>query len=147
MSEFLPPIKSFLIRRQKLIERLVASSVILYSFGAAILVWKGLSKYGVNPIFFFIIDVCTSWPYGIATARIVVKVLQKEWKEVRKWSWVAAITFVTPQIYVLATARHVPKDVYLIVYAVIGCLIVFAILSLTLQIRSSKKSLPPSNAE
>jgi hypothetical protein len=122
----------------KIIERTWASSIILYSFGATIVVWKGLSRYGVNPILFFVIDVCTSWPYGIATARIVLNVIERRWSEVRKWSWVAVITFVTPQVYILAAAKHPPREVYIIIFSVVTAMAVFAIVSLGLQIRTAR---------
>lgn len=126
-------------RREAILERLWAGTIVLYSFGAAILVYKTLRKYGVNPYIFFVIDVCTSWPYGIATARIVVNTIAKNWKAVRKWTWIAGITFVTPQVYILITAHHAPRDVYLIVIAVISFLIIFAIVGVLLQIRNTRK--------
>gem|GEM_PF-180905 len=122
--------------RETLWERVWAGLLVLYSTGAAYLVWRTLSKYGVNPIVFLVIDMVTSWPYGLATARIVVNVVKRQWREVRKWSWVAAITFIAPDIYVLASARHVPRDVYLILILVITALVLFAVLSVVLQIRS-----------
>ena len=128
-----------LTKREIFWERLWAGSVVLYSIGATFLVWRTLSKYGVNPILFFVIDVLTSWPYGIATARIVVNVIKREWRAVRKWSWVAGVTFLTPQIYILISARHAPRDVYIIVITVISLLLLFALLSLFLNIRRSKK--------
>jgi hypothetical protein len=123
-------------RREIFWERLWAGLLVLYSVGAAYVVWRTLGKYGVNAIVFLVIDVATSWPYGLATARIVVNVVKHRWKAVRKWSWVAAITFITPDIYVLASAHHAPRDVYLIIVVVITFLVLFAILSVVLQIRS-----------
>jgi hypothetical protein len=123
-------------RREIFWERIWAGLLVLYSVGAAYLVWRTLGKYGVNAIIFLVIDVVTSWPYGLATARIVVNVVKREWKAVRKWAWVAAITFITPDIYVLASATRAPRDIYLLIIAVITLLVLFAILSVVLQIRS-----------
>lgn len=128
-----------MLARQPLIEKLWASTIVIYSFGATLVVWKTLHKYGVNPLLFFIIDVCTSWPYGIATARIVAKVFERDWKQVQKWSLTAAICFVTPQVYVLAASHHAPKDVYIVVISVCVALGCFALLSLLIQIRSGRR--------
>ncbi|HUW78534.1 MAG TPA: hypothetical protein VMV52_07280 [Candidatus Nanopelagicaceae bacterium] len=117
-------------------ERIWAGLLVLYSVGAAYLVWRTLGRYGVNAAVFLVIDVVTSWPYGLATARIVVNVVKREWKAVRKWSWVAAITFIAPDVYVLASAHHAPRNIYLAIIAIIIFLILFAILSVVLQIRS-----------
>ena len=126
-------------RREILGERIWAGLLVLYSTGAAYLVWRTLSKYGVNPIAFLIIDMVTSWPYGISTARIVVNAVKRQWHEVRKWAWVAAATFIAPDVYVLASASRAPRSVYLILIVVISALVISAILSVLLQIRSRSK--------
>jgi hypothetical protein len=128
-----------LTHRQTLWERLWASTILLYTVVATLVVWRTLGKYGVNVFLFFIIDAVTSWTYGISTARLLLNVIKRQWKAARRWAWAAATSFVTPQIYILASARHAPRDVYLIVIAVIALLILFALISLLLQIRSSKK--------
>ena len=126
-------------RREILGERIWAGLLVFYSTGAAFLVWKTLSKYGVNPIAFLIIDMVSSWPYGISTARIVVNAVKRRWHEVRKWAWVAAATFIAPDVYVLASARHAPRRVYLFLIVVISALIISAVLSVVLQVRSKGK--------
>ena len=128
-----------LTHRQTLWERLWASTILLYTVVATLVVWRTLGKYGVNVFLFFIIDAVTSWTYGISTARLLLNVIKRQWKAARRWTWAAALSFVTPQIYILASARHAPRDVYLIVIAVIALLILFAVISLLLQIRSSKR--------
>ena len=126
-------------RREIFGERIWAGLLVLYSTGAAFLVWKTLSKYGVNPIAFLIIDMVSSWPYGISTARIVVNAVKRQWHEVRKWAWVAAATFIAPDVYILASASRAPRSVYLILVVVISALILLAVLSVLLQIRSKGK--------
>ena len=104
---------------------------------ATFVVWKALSKYGVNPIIFFVIDAITSWTYGIATARLTVCVVRREWKIARKWAWASAVSFLTPQVYILIAAHHAPRDVYLIVIGVISFMVLLAIVSLIVQIKKS----------
>ena len=126
--------------RQRFWERLLASSVLLYTIAATFIVWRTLGKYGVNVLLFFIIDAVTSWTYGISTARLIVGVINRNWRVVRKWSWVAAISFVTPQIYILISARNAPRDVYLIVIIVLIFLFLLALLTLLLQVRKSRRN-------
>jgi hypothetical protein len=120
-----------------IVERLWASTILLYTVVATFVVWKTLSKYGVNPIIFFVVDAITSWTYGIATARLTMCVIRREWKSVRKWAWASAISFLTPQLYILVAAHHAPRDVYLIVIAVISFMILLALISVLIQIRKS----------
>lgn len=126
-------------RRQIFWERLLASTVLLYTVGATFVVWRTLEKYGVNVLLFFIIDGITSWTYGIATARLIVSAIKREWRAVRKWAEASAISFVVPQIYILVSARHAPHDVYLTVIIVISFLSFLAALTLLLQIRRSRR--------
>lgn len=126
-------------KRQIFWERIWASTIVLYSFAATFIVWKALHKYGVNPYLFFVIDLITSWFYGVASARLVVAVIQKRWSETQKWGWLSAINFALPQIYILLSARRVPRDVYLIIYSVIGALVAFALIGIGSQIKAARK--------
>ena len=126
-------------KRQTFWERIWASTIILYTFVATFVVWKALHKYGVNPYIFFVIDLITSWFYGLASARLVVAIIHKRWSETQKWGWLSALNFMLPQLYILVSARHVPHDVYLIIYSVIGVLVAFAIVGIISQIRVARK--------
>ncbi len=75
--------------------------------------------------------------YGIATARLTVSVVQRDWKASRKWAWASALSFVTPQIYILIAAQHAPRDVYLIVIAVISFMILLALATLIVQVKKT----------
>jgi len=44
-----------------------------------------------------------------------------------------------PQIYILVSARRVPRDVYLIIYSVVGVLVAFAVIGIGSQIRVARK--------
>ena len=126
-------------KRQTFWERVWASTIILYTFAATFVVWKALHKYGVNPYIFFVVDLVTSWFYGIASARLVVAVIHKRWSETQKWGWLSALNFMLPQIYILVSARHVPRDVYIIIYSVIGVMVAFAIVGVATQLRAARK--------
>jgi len=126
-------------KRQTFWERLWASTIVLYTFGATFVVWKALHKYGVNPYLFFVIDLITSWFYGLASARLVVAIIHKRWSETQKWGCLSALNFMLPQIYILMSARHVPRDVYIIIYSVIGVMVAFAIVGIVSQLRVARK--------
>ena len=126
-------------KRQTFWERLWASTIVLYTFGATFVVWKALHKYGVNPCLFFVIDLITSWFYGLASARLVVAIIHKRWSETQKWGWLSALNFMLPQIYILVSARHVPRDVYIIIYSVIGVMVAFAVVGIVSQLRVARK--------
>ena len=123
-------------KRQTFWERMWASTIVLYSFGATYVVWKTLGKYGVNPIGFFIVDLITSWFYGTSTARLAVSLFTKRGREIQKWGFYSALNVLIPQIYILTLARHVPRDTYLIFFAVVGVLAAFSIMGVVRQVRA-----------
>jgi hypothetical protein len=127
-------------KRIKLWERLWASSILLYTVFATIVVWKTLSKYGVNPIIFAVLDAITSWSYGIGTARLVTTLIEKKGDQLNKWVLVSAISFIIPPIYVLASATKAPREDYYSVIGVISILAIFSLASLLSQIKKKKHS-------
>jgi uncharacterized membrane protein YhaH (DUF805 family) len=126
-------------KRQTFWERIWASTIVLYTFAATFVVWKALHKYGVNPYLFFVIDLITSWFYGLSSARFVVAVIHKRWSEIQRWGWLSALNFMLPQVYILVSANHVPKDVYIIIFSVIGVMVAFAVLGVVSQIRVARR--------
>jgi len=127
--------------RQKLWERLFASSVVLYTFVATYVVGKTLTKYGAHWYIFFIIDLPTSWFYGIATSRLVMAVIKKRFSEVSKWGWIAAINFALPQIYILYYAHHASRQTLLIFALIVAGLAISSLYTLFGQIKKSRRAL------
>ena len=130
---------STLTKRQKFWERLWTGSIFIYTIVATIVVWKSLSKYGVNPWIFAVIDAITSYTYGITSARMVIALIAKNSKLARKWALGAAVSFITPQAYILIAAKNAPADVYRIVIGVITALFLFTAISLLIDIKRKKK--------
>jgi len=127
--------------RQKLWERLFASSVVLYTFVATYVVGKTLTKYGAHWYIFLIIDLPTSWFYGIATSRLVMAVIKKRFSEVSKWGWIAAINFALPQIYILYYAHHASRQTLLIFALIVAGLAISSLYTLFGQIKKSRRAL------
>jgi small-conductance mechanosensitive channel len=128
-----------LTKRQKFWERMWTGSIFIYTIVATIAVWKGLSKYGVNPWIFAVIDAITSYTYGITSARMVIELIAKNSKSARKWALGASISFIIPQAYILISAQHAPTEVYRIVIGVIASLFAFTLLSLFLDLKRKSR--------
>jgi len=126
-------------KRQTFWERVWASTIVLYTFVATFVVWKTLGKYGVNPIGFFVVDLITSWLYGISTARLVVAIFKKHRPGVRKYGLYSALNFAIPDVYIVGMARHVPRDVYLALAGVISILASFSVVGVLQQIKDGKQ--------
>lgn len=66
--------------------------------------------YGVNPLAYFLIDLCSAIPYAILSGRAVVNFIDKNWISFRKNSFFALFFFYIPDMYVLTTAEEVPTS-------------------------------------
>ena len=128
-------------RRETFWERIWASTIIIYSFVATFVVWKALHKYGVNPYLFFVIDVITSWLYGLASARLVMSLVKKRTNQIAKWGIYSALNFVIPQVYILVSAHDVPREVYLIIGVVICVLAIFSLIGIYNELRKARAKL------
>ncbi len=126
-------------KRETFWERVFASTVVIYTFCTTFVVYKELGKYGTNWVIFFIIDLPTSWFYGIAVSRLVGSFVKKRWNQVQRWALLAAINFVLPQLYILFSAQKAPHSVYVIIYIVIAALAVFAFGGIISQITAVGK--------
>ena len=89
-------------------ERIWVLLVVLYGVGKSIVVWQTLGKYGVNAVLYFLFDIGAAIPYGIATARVVIYGLARDWPRVRIWGAIAVITHFIPDIYIFAVLRQPP---------------------------------------
>ena len=114
--------------------------VVLYGIGRSLVVWKMLAKYGVNPLIYFVIDVGSSWPYGLATARLVQSAVRHDGEKAIKWGVLAAATFVTPDIYLVATLHRAPKYVYGVIAVIAASLGVLAVLGVRRQLLSNRNT-------
>ena len=134
-------------KRETFWERIWASTIVLYTFAATFVVWKTMGKYGVNPIGFFVVDLITSWFYGLSTARLVVAIFKKRRSIINKWAFWSAVNFAVPDIYIIAFARHVPRDTYYAFGGVIAVLAAFSIFGVVQQVRAGKSELGSENYE
>jgi len=97
--------------------RAIEATWVLLTVGYAVLkafvVGHTLDKYGVKPWVYGGIDIATSIPLGIATARGVGAAIDHDWPLFRRWGLVAAIAFFAPDVSILIMGRGMPIHVYL----------------------------------
>ena len=108
-------------------ERLWVALVLLYGVGKSIIVWHTLGKYGVNALLYFIFDIGAAIPYGIATARLVIHGLARDWARVRIWGFIALVTHFIPDIYIFAVLREPPP---LLVDGLVFVIVLFTIVAI-----------------
>lgn len=120
-------------------ERIWVVLVVIYGFGKSLVVWGALSKYGVNPFIYLIVDIAAAIPYGIATARIVINGISRNWRQVQKWTLIATVTHFIPDIYIFSVIRSAPRIIIDGLISIIVFFTLVAILSVGAQMRDHRK--------
>jgi hypothetical protein len=126
-------------RRRELIWVL---SVVAYTVIRFVIAWEAFSDYGVNVWIFGALDIGTAIPYAIGTARVVIDMVDKRYKQAALWMVVAAVSFLAPYIYLVIAGKD--KSLPTAVYVVVGLLVVGlganAILAIRKKIRLAKEA-------
>ena len=87
-----------------------------------VLAWAGFRAIAINKFFgahnvnawgYLTVDLASSIPYAIYSARAVVNFLDRDWIAFRRNVILTAIFFYIPDIYVFIFARAVPPSLYL----------------------------------
>jgi len=120
-------------------ERIWVLLVVIYGVGKSIVVWHTLGKYGVNALLYLVFDVGAAIPYGLATARVVIYGLARDWPRVRIWGLIAIITHFIPDIYIFAVLREPPP---FLLDGFIFLVVLFSVVALIGVIRQIQKRRP-----
>ena len=92
-----------------------------YAWLLAVLAWACFRAFAVNRFFgdhkvnawgYLTVDLVSSVPYAIYSAKAVVNFMDKSWEALRKNVVLTAIYFYIPDIYVFIFARTVPTSLY-----------------------------------
>ena len=98
------------VLRDKRAQRTWLALVVAWVVIRTLVIRDVFGGYGVNPLVYFLIDLCSAIPYAILSGRAVVNFLDKNWISFRKNSFFALFFFYMPDMYVLTTAEEVPTS-------------------------------------
>lgn len=101
-------------RRQRF-ERWWIALVIAWSAVRIVAVWQWLEQYGVHPVVYALIDLGSCVPYAIASARTVGALVDRRYRHAAQWAPVAAVTYLAPDVYIVASGQQMPWTVYAVV--------------------------------
>jgi len=86
--------------------------VLAWASFRAMVINKFFGHHNVNAWAYLVVDLASSVPYAVYSARAVVKFLDKSWLELRRNTLLAALFFYIPDIYIFIFARTVPTSLY-----------------------------------
>ena len=84
---------------------------ILWSCTRAALIWRVFGSHGTNGFGYLIVDLATTVPYAIYSARAAFAWIDHSPTFLRNLV-ISAACFIAPDVYVVVTARHVPLAIW-----------------------------------
>jgi hypothetical protein len=125
-------------RRRKVLERLWVIGTVAYAGLRVILAKATVERYGVNIWVFGAIDVTSSIPYGVGTARLVIAFLDRNMQAAARWGAVSAVCFIAPDLYVMISGHHMPAYLYAIVIGWVTLMSILAVRTVQNRIRQGR---------
>ena len=126
-------------KHRQLIERWWIAIVVTWDIAKSILVDETFAKYGVNPYIYFVIVISIAIPYAISTAKMLFSILANHWRNAFSYGAVAVVLHFVPDIYILATAKKVPRSLFDSFIVMILIFTIFAVHGVISHIRSNRK--------
>jgi hypothetical protein len=126
-------------RHRRLIERWWIVLVLAWDIMKALVVDKTFAKYGVNPYIYFVIVISIAVPYAISTAKMLFAILANHWRNALTYGAVAAVLHFVPDIYILLTAKQVPRSLYDSFIVMIVIFTIFAVHGVITHVRSNRR--------
>ena len=120
--------------RRKRLEHLWVAITLAWGFARVVVVWGTLRRYGVNPWVYAAIEVITSGPYGVATARTVTSLLDHKKQAASRWGALGLALFLAPDLYIVAAGREMPAFIYVVLGVLVATLGTLAFLSVRAKV-------------
>ena len=148
-------------QRRKRLERLWIVAGVAYGLVRVFVANATVRKYGVNIWAFAVVEIGTSFPYSLGSARLVTSLVDKSYRAATRWGMLAAVCFVAPESFIIITGercsrRHpgrchrMPKRVYEViglVILVVGSLAIYGVILKVRQARTREHPDPETSAE
>lgn len=126
------------LRRRKHLSRTWALLVVGWSLMRALVVWAALSDYGINPVVYLLIDLCSAAVDAYTTPRMVLAFIDNRHKLAGKWAAISLVAFVVPDAYIFLGTGHLPAKVVAIVLTVVTVTFLVAVISVMVKIRKGR---------
>jgi len=126
-------------KHRQLVERWWIVIVLVWDIFKTLVVDKTFAKYGVNPYIYFVIVVSIAVPYAISTAKMLFAILANHWRNALTFGVIAAVLHFVPDIYILVTAKQVPRSLFDSFIMMIVIFTVFAVHGVVTHVRANRK--------
>ncbi len=98
--------------RRRLWERVWGLLGIAYAVFRIWLAQVTVHRYDVWIPGFAAIELLTAWPHGLATARVITALIDRDRAQAWRWGTVLAVTHVAPELYIALDATYLPGKIW-----------------------------------
>ena len=84
------------------------------------------------------VEIGSSIPYGIGSARCVTSLIDHRRRAATAWGSLAAIGFISPDLYMLTAGKSMPVLTYVVIIAVVTTLGAISVVGLIRKYRQSR---------
>ena len=126
-------------KHRRLIERWWIAIVLFWDIAKTLVIDKTFAKYGVNPYIYFVIVIAVAVPYAITTAKMLFAILCNQWRKAALLGALAIVLHFISDIYILLSAKQVPRSIYDSFIVAVIILTVFAVHGIVYQVRAHRK--------
>jgi hypothetical protein len=98
--------------KQVTLKKAWLASVLVYSLLRTFIIWKVFQKYGVNQYVYLVIDLICAFFFAKFSTEVVLEANQTHYRELLKNLLFTLVFNFIPDMYVLLTAKEVPKFLY-----------------------------------
>lgn len=123
-----------------LIERWWIAIVLVWDILKTVVVDETFAKYGVNPFIYFFIVITIAVPYAVSTAKMLFAIIANQWRRALSYGAIAVVLHFIPDVYILITAKQVPRSLFDSFIVMIVIFTVFAIHGITSKVRAHRRS-------
>jgi hypothetical protein len=96
-------------QRRKILERAWILVGFGYSLVRIFIAELTVRKYGINIWAFAAVELVSSGPYSLGTARVVARLVDRNYHSALKWGTLAAVCFLAPEAFIVATGQRCSK--------------------------------------
>jgi hypothetical protein len=136
------PLTAEQINRRRRLSITWAVIVVAWSLIRAVVVWAGLSQYGVNPWAYLAIDLASAGIDAITTPKFVLALIDGKYGDAARWGIFTLFAFVIPDIYIFKTTHELPRMVVVVICIVIAISLTVAVIGVVSKVRSGRRTDP-----
>ena len=126
-------------KHRQLIERWWIALVLAWDIAKTLVIDKTFAKYGVNPYIYFLIVVTIAVPYAITTAKMLFAILANHWRNALILGVIAVVLHFIPDVYILVTAKKVPRSLFDSFLVTVVIFTVFALHGIVAHVRANRQ--------